>query len=203
VKKVYAIDVSEHIMKNEAFAENLELIISDGCSIPVPENSINVAYSDQLMEHLHPDDAHQQLQNIYKALSPDGIYICITPNRLHGPHDVSKYFDNIATGFHIKEYTVTELCDLFRRVGFIDINSYIGGKGIYIKFPLFITKLIEKFLSLLKFPLRRKIAYTLIFRKLLNVVIVGKKLMENKKVPISTQSLNDSGKEYSHFPDTS
>lgn len=61
------------------------------------------------MEHLHPDDAYEQLQEIYNALIPGGIYICITPNRLSGPHDVSQYFDSIATGFHPKEYTTVEM----------------------------------------------------------------------------------------------
>ena len=181
VKTVYAVDVSEHITHNELLPQNFNLIISDGCSIPVSENSISIAYSDQLLEHLHPEDALDHLQNIYKVLCPGGIYICITPNRFCGPHDVSKYYDDIATGFHLKEYTVTELRDLFRRVGFVDIDSYIWGKGIYIKFPLFISTLIEKFLSVLRFPLRRKIAKALIFRKLLNVAILGKKCSFSEK----------------------
>ena len=74
------------------------------------------------MEHLHPDDAVDQLKNIYNALVNGGKYICITPNRLTGPHDISKYFDNVATGFHLKEYTVTELSGLFREVGFSDCS---------------------------------------------------------------------------------
>jgi len=108
VKKVYAIDVSEEITKHEKFPQNFELIISDGCSIPVPQSSISIAYSNQLMEHLHPEDAYYQLKNIYKALNNNGKYICRTPNRLSGPHDISMYFDNVATGFHLKEYTITE-----------------------------------------------------------------------------------------------
>lgn len=55
VKKVYAVDVSEEITKNSRHPQNFELIISDGCSIPVPKNSVNVAYSYQLIEHLHPE----------------------------------------------------------------------------------------------------------------------------------------------------
>jgi predicted SAM-dependent methyltransferase len=51
------------------------------------------------MEHLHPDDAFEQLKQIYTALTPGGLYICTTPNRLTGPHDVSKYFDETAAGF--------------------------------------------------------------------------------------------------------
>ena len=76
VKKVYAVDVSDEITKALKAPANFQLIISDGCSIPVLHSSANVAYSDQLMEHLHPDDVFEQLQNIYNALAPGGIYIC-------------------------------------------------------------------------------------------------------------------------------
>ena len=175
VRKVYAIDVSEEITKGEMLPQNFELIISDGCSIPVPESNISIAYSKDLMEHLHPDDAFDQLQNIYKALTPGGNYICITPNRLSGPHDISKYFDNVATGLHLKEYTVTELCELFRKAGFSKISTYIGGEGIYLKFPSFPIKMCEKLLSILPFTLKRRIANTLPFKALLGIIIVGTK----------------------------
>lgn len=173
VKKVYAIDVSEEITKNEILPENFQLIISDGVSIPIPDNNINLAYSKDLMEHVHPDDAFYQLHNIFKVLVHNGKYICITPNRLCGPHDISKYFDNVATGLHLKEYTITELNDLFKKVGFSKIRTYIGGKGIYLKFPLILLKILEKFLSMIPFSLRKNIANTLLFKALLGIIIIG------------------------------
>lgn len=178
VSKVYAIDVSNEIASSVSFPENLDFALSDGCSVPVPANSVNLAYSHQLMEHLHPDDALEQLQNIYTALSPKGLYICITPNRLSGPHDVSKYFDEVATGFHLKEYSVTELNDLFRKVGFSKVNLYKSYKQNYLAIPLnpltlSVFKGCEELLSILPFPLRRKIAnLPLLFR---GMTIVGTK----------------------------
>lgn len=179
VKKVYAVDVSNEVTKNSnSFPSNFELVISDGCTIPVTENSVDLAYSHQLMEHLHPDDAFEQLQNIYQALAPSGMYICITPNRLSGPHDTSQYFDRLATGYHLKEYTVTELYQLFRKVGFSQVSLYKSYKKTHIAIPLFsatmpLFKLCESVLSILPFPLRRKIARTpLLFR---GMTIVGRK----------------------------
>ena len=178
VRKVYAVDVSNEITKDLKFPQNFELIISDGCSIPVTQNSVNIVYSHQLMEHLHPDDANHQLQNIYNALSPGGIYICITPNRLSGPHDVSKYFDEVATGFHLKEYTVTELYELFRASGFVQISLYKSYQQTHLELPLFpinvsMLKVGEEFLSGLPFSLKRKIAnMPMLFR---GMTIVGKK----------------------------
>lgn len=160
VKKVIAIDVSGEITKHIEIPGNFTLILSDGSSIPVPENSINVAYSNQLMEHLHPDDAIKQLKNIYQALIPGGIYLCLTPNRLSGPHDISKYFDEVATGFHLREYTNIELIDLFKKSGFSDITVYMGFKGYFFVSPFFLVKFLEQILVRLPHPLRKKVRAT-------------------------------------------
>lgn len=175
VKQVYAIDVSDEITKAAAFPENFKLILTDGCAIPVPPGSVQVIYSNQLMEHLHPDDAFEQLQNVYRALAPGGAYVCVTPNRLSGPHDVSTFFDPVATGFHLKEYTVGELKTLFRKAGFKRVRTYIGAKGVYVRFPVVPLVLCEKILEMLPFSLRRKIARSGLFRALLNGRIVGLK----------------------------
>jgi SAM-dependent methyltransferase len=175
VKKIYAVDVSQEIVNNLNPPENFELILSDGCTIPLPTNTVDIAYSNQLMEHLHPDDAFEQICNIYKALNFGGIYICITPNRLSGPHDISKYFDEVATGFHLKEYTCTDLSSTFSHVGFSKIKTYIGGKGIYLRFPLFLLKWLEARLDKMPFFWRKRIARTFLFRALLGVIIVVQK----------------------------
>lgn len=155
VKQVYAVDVSDEITKTSTTPENFQLFLSDGCSVPVSPNSVNLAYSYQLMEHLHPDDAFDQLQNIYNALILGGTYICITPNRLTGPHDVSKYFDELATGFHMKEYTTLELSDLFKKVGFSRVRAYVGAKGIYMGFPVSPIALCEMLLEKLRYVVRK------------------------------------------------
>ena len=105
MRQVYALDVSAEITSRVSLPSNFKLILSDGTSVPLPPESVDVAYSNQLMEHLHPDDALEQLQGIWRALRPGGVYICLTPNRVNGPHDISQYFDSVATGFHLKEYT--------------------------------------------------------------------------------------------------
>lgn len=160
VRKVYALDVSEDITKNAELPANAELILSDGVSIPVPANSVDVAYSDQLMEHLHPDDAVEQLGNIYDALAPGGTYVCTTPNRLIGPRDISAGFDDVATGFHLKEYLPTELSELFRQAGFSRRYLLQGYKQtvswstpmVPATLPLF--RAMEKLLGILPFPVR-------------------------------------------------
>jgi len=140
----------------------------------VPPGSVTVAYSNQLMEHLHPDDAREQLRNIFEALAPGGRYVCLTPNRLNGPHDVSRHFDETATGFHLKEYTIGELRTLFKQAGFSTVDLYLGGKGFYRGFPLCLPPL-RRGLSNLPISLRKAIARSLPVRALLFGRLVGTK----------------------------
>jgi SAM-dependent methyltransferase len=161
VKQVYAVDVSDEITKASAAPANFQLFLSDGCNVPVPPNSVQVAYSYNLMEHLHPDDAVDQLQHIYNALAPGGSYICITPNRITGPHDVSRYFDDLATGFHLKEYSTAELSDLFKKIGFSKVTTFVGARGNYVGFPVFLISIFEKLLEKLRAAVRKITGMTL------------------------------------------
>jgi len=179
VRQVYAVDVSDEITRSVTQPANFRLVLSDGISVPVPESSVDVAYSNHLMEHLHPDDAVEQMENIWKALVPGGVYICITPNRLSGPHDISAHFDREATGFHLKEYTVLELSSLFRKVGYLRLRVHVGAKGKYISLHPSPIILLEKSLGRLPYLLRRPVARNLPLRILLgNVRFVGMKPSE-------------------------
>ena len=66
--------------------------------------------------HLHPEDAGDQLTVRFPARAC--VYVCITPNRVSGPHDILGIFDDVVTGFHLKEYTFRELRRLFEDIGF-------------------------------------------------------------------------------------
>ncbi len=173
VKKVYAVDVSEEITRRSEVVPNFQLVLSDGCSIPVPPNSIQLAYSNQVMEHLHPEDASEQLRNIYESLVPGGIYICITPNRLSGPHDISQYFDPAATGFHLKEYSLSELNQQFKSIGFTKVRIYLGMGKTLSTFPLLPFSLLEAVLNILPHKLRKLIARSFPTRTLLGIRLVG------------------------------
>jgi len=175
VRKVYAVDVSDKIARNFKQPENFELIFSADPGINFFSGSIDIAYSNQLMEHLHPDDAIEQLKGIYRALVQGGIYICLTPNRLSGPHDISRCFDDVATGFHLKEYTNREAYNLFKSVGFSKIEFYLNAKIIYIKLPVKFIIMIEDLLNLFPDGTRRNMSRILFFRKLLSICLVATK----------------------------
>ena len=168
VKRVYAVDVSDEITSSATMPDNFELILSDGCGVPVPPGVVDVAYSNQLMEHLHPDDASEQLKGILNSLVPGGCYLCTTPNRLTGPHDISLYFDEVATGFHLREYSVSELKALFESVGFTGFKAYLGARGVYVRFPVTVLTVTERSLGALPPRLGRAVAHSLPFRLMLN-----------------------------------
>jgi SAM-dependent methyltransferase len=174
VRQVYGLDVSEEITHALDLPSNFKLILSDGTSVPLPPDSVDVAYSNQLMEHLHPDDALEQLAGICRALAPGGVYICITPNRLNGPHDISRYFDPVATGFHLKEYTVTELSDLFKSVGFSKVQVLLGRRGACVPAPAGPVKAGEAALNMLPLAARKVVGRT-VGRAFLGIRLLGTK----------------------------
>ena len=151
------------------------LLLSDGRNIPLPDDSIDVAYSNQFIEHLHPEDAKVHLENVYRTLRKDGMYICVTPNRLSGPHDISKYFDQTATCFHLQEYTVHELSDVMKQIGFSNIKHIFGFKGISATIPLWPALICEFILNLLPYKLHAFLARNLPFRLFINVRLIGYK----------------------------
>lgn len=136
VKRIYGLEVSRTIADASTTPDNFELLISDGIEIPLERESVDLVFSDQLMEHLHPDDAVEQLKNIADVIKPGGAYICFTPHRLYGPTDVSKYFDDAATCFHLKEYTYRELDGLLRASGFSYAHAYVNKGLTYVEVPM-------------------------------------------------------------------
>jgi SAM-dependent methyltransferase len=175
VKRVYAIDVSDEITRTAEKPDNLELIISDGSSVELSAGSVDLAYSNQLMEHLHPDDAVSQLLGIYSALKSGGVYICITPHRYMGPFDISRYFDDISTGFHLKEYTLNELYQLFIKAGFSKVYALRHISTFYISLPIYPFLLLERLLSPLPYSIRRAVTRAAIFKDLLSTTLLAVK----------------------------
>ena len=173
VRRVIAVDVSNEITAHVQPPPNFTLLISDGTSIPVPPGSINVAFSNQLMEHLHPDDAADQLHEIYKSLAYGGTYLCFTPNSMSGPHDVSRGFDMVATGLHLHEYTVTELDRMLKRVGFKQTQVMLPAGNLRV--PVSAVMALESAVGALPSSLGRKVAYFKPMRGFLGIRIVAKK----------------------------
>lgn len=176
VLHVYGVDISDVISDTVRRPANFTLVISDGTSIPVASESVHVAYSNMLLEHLHPDDAVEHLREVYRVLAPGGVYVCRTPHRFSGPQDISQYFDEVATGFHLKEYTFRELRDLFRGTGFPSTTLRVSLKGRSFKLAGIVAAAMERFMGVLPGKLRKSLVRTRILGPLYRcVTILGHK----------------------------
>ncbi len=176
VHRAIGVDVSDKVFSKDKAPKNFEFVKCDGLSLSLPTESVDFVYSNQLMEHLHVDDARQQLVNIYQTLKPGGRYFCITPNAVSGPSDVSRYFDKTATGFHMKEYRYRELINLFKSVGFKKFRVIISAAGRKLAaVPPFAVTPIEASLDALPWPLRQRLARFKPFRIFLGIKLVAVK----------------------------
>jgi SAM-dependent methyltransferase len=175
VRKAYALEVSEELTRGLENSEKFQVLISRNCEVPLPDNTIDLAYSFQVIEHIHPDDVIEQLKDIYRVLKPGGRYYCITPNRLYGPSDISRDFDREATGLHLKEYSITDLLKLFRSIGFRRVWIERMIKGHRCPFPILPVRALESALEHLPWSLRTPLSRSYLMTRLLSVSVMGQK----------------------------
>lgn len=119
VRQVYAVDISDQRGISPAVAANFKYIIYDGYHLEdVPLETVDVIFSDQLIEHFHPEDLELHLSLSLRLLRAGGSYVFRTPHAHSGPHDVSQHFSTEPEGFHLKEWCMHELCSVLTAVGF-------------------------------------------------------------------------------------
>ena len=169
--EVIALEVSSVVSGDARLPANVKLVLFDGFKIPLPDNNVDVVYSNQLMEHLHPDDAMIQLGEIYRILKNGGVYICITPNRITGPHDISRFFTDKPVGFHLREYSSGDLRSLFLSSGFSNVIFYNILKGKKIGVPFLIVGFVEWILENLPITLRTNLLKFFLIRFAFNAMI--------------------------------
>ena len=165
VRKIYAIDVTPYL-RDESRPRNFEFKLCDGLHYPLPDNAVDVVLSNELIEHLHPDDAVDQVAEVHRILKPGGRFLCGTPNRIGGPHDCSNIAPDlpcevrdrmfVANGLHLQEYTNRSLSDLLSRHGFRQITPFIGMRGRYFAVPLSAMLLLETAIKRLPLPWRSR-----------------------------------------------
>jgi SAM-dependent methyltransferase len=128
VSEVLAVDISDQTAGKAEIPKNFRLLIYDGYHLELPSDSVDLAFSYQFLEHLHPDDVAEHFKLIHRLLRPGGAYVFSTPHRFSGPHDISKHFTDTPTGFHLKEWTYRELWPLLAETGFSAAFTYRLGK---------------------------------------------------------------------------
>lgn len=132
-RRCVGIDISSEIVDRQVdLPPNVELHMADASDLSLfTDDSFDAAFSKQLLEHLHPDDIDMHFREVARVLRPGGFYVFETPNRLDGPHDVSRHFDEVSTCFHLKEYTNGELLRLMKSAGFRRFRSPLFRQRLY------------------------------------------------------------------------
>lgn len=84
-----------------------------------PPESFDVCISDNVIEHLHPDDLVDHFKGVRSILVSSGRYIFRTPHAYIGPSDVSRIFGcDSPQGMHLKEYTYAEIRSALKSADF-------------------------------------------------------------------------------------
>lgn len=108
--------------------------ISDGIHLSQFEqnNTYDIVISNQVVEHMHPDDLVEHFKNTLAILKPGGKYIVCIPHVWHGPADISAVFKyNKAVGMHLKEYTNFEIYFKLKLAGYAKVESaFISPKSV-------------------------------------------------------------------------
>lgn len=104
-------------------SQNKNLAVDEGTLYDnlkkMDDSTIDYFYADNVIEHLLPDEFPQILRLLSRKLKKGGILFLVIPNRLTGPHDVSRYFvkkGQRAEGAHFMEMSYLETISKFKKL---------------------------------------------------------------------------------------
>lgn len=154
VRLAWGVDISDQRAEGWKTPDNVRLVVYDGHDTrEIPDGSVDLAFSDQLLEHLHPEDMADHLRFVRRLLKPGGRYLFRTPHAGNGPHDVSAYFCDEPEGFHLKEWTYGELADVLEQTGYRAWRGFWAKRNLRAPLPFGYFTRCERVLQ----PLPRKI----------------------------------------------
>jgi SAM-dependent methyltransferase len=157
-KEVVAVDISDQHDLAEQLPDNLRLVIYDGYTLDVPDASVDVCFSYQFLEHLHPDDVDPHFTMAARVLKPGGCYVFDTPHRYSGPHDIAGLFGHKLECLHMQEWTCRDLRRIAAAHGFG--RSYVFRRGVVRRSAIlnFANDAAEMLCGLLPASLRRHLS---------------------------------------------
>ena len=175
VQTAIGIDVTSVLIDQTRPPANFRFVHTNGTDLALDTGCADLVYSNQLMEHLHPDDAERQLREVCRILKPGGTYVCSTPSRITGPHDISCYFGHEPTGFHLREYDHDTLAAMFRAAGFRSARAQVTIKGHRLTLPVAPVGMMERLVMRLPHAVRTWLTRIGPIRSLAGVMLIGRK----------------------------
>jgi len=167
-RRARAIEIADQVPASVARPSNFSLVLYDGFHLDAPPGAVDLAFSNQFVEHLHPADALHHFETVFRMLRPGGRYILTTPQRWTGPHDVSRYFSDTPQGFHLREWSYRELVETTRQVGFEPVATWWTARGRWVRLPVSTTLALESVVSRMNLGMRRRLGH-----RLLPLVVLG------------------------------
>ncbi|HKU17131.1 MAG TPA: methyltransferase domain-containing protein [Steroidobacteraceae bacterium] len=134
VKRAFAVTSSGVITDARRFPANFHLVAAEGTCIPVPEASIDLAYSNGLVDQLDPKQASEQFANVYRSLARGGVFVCCARNRL---------LDAPGLEHNGPPHTLGELRAILRKAGFRTVVQYARCGKTNLRLPGAIASAIE------------------------------------------------------------
>jgi ubiquinone/menaquinone biosynthesis C-methylase UbiE len=106
-EKVIGVDISEEAIqyaKKKFRGENIQYLVGDCESIPLPKETVDVIVSFETIEHIN--NYEKFLKEIKRVATPDSLVILSTPNRSVHPK---------GNPFHTKEFNYSEIRGLLSK----------------------------------------------------------------------------------------
>ena len=176
VAEAIGVDVTPELIDTADAPASFRFLETDGTTLALPDGSGR----PRLFEPADGTPASRRCdraarRDFFRVLKSGGRYICSTPNRLTGPHDISCYFGYTPEGFHLREYDHRSLGRLFRAVGFGTVSGRIMVKGRSADLPLALIAPVEAVLEALPRRLRMLMAGQAVVSNIAGVVLIGTK----------------------------
>ena len=125
-RKCVGIEASAEMIALCPCVPDLRVMPGTADRLDFPPCCFDLAFSLQVLEHLHPDDVPVHLAECYRVLRPGGVLCVETPNVRTGPSDISRGFVPVAQGLHLKEWSVAELIVEFKRAGLRRVQGLLA-----------------------------------------------------------------------------
>ena len=162
VRRVRVVEIADQIPPEARRPPNFELVLYDGGDPGIAPDSVDVVFSEQFVEHLHPDDAREHFALVQRMLRPGGRYVLRTPERWTGPHDVSRWFSTTPQGFHLREWSYADLVHMGGQCGYRRCEATWNARGICVRWPLGLALVVESAVARMPLGWRRTLGHKLV-----------------------------------------
>jgi SAM-dependent methyltransferase len=173
VKRTYAaVDDSAAPITGRRLPANFHLALAHRVSVPVPPSSIGVAYTRCGLDRLRPAEALDLLAEVYRALAPNGTFLCMAVSRLLAPTEEFAGDDVRAAR---TTYSIAELRAMLRKVGFRRVTQYACWRDTYTALPTNVLHLFEATIAALAPGRSARMCRSSIVRAALDIRLAARK----------------------------